>query len=214
VCDPTSPGFSFCRVNTGNVEQNGMLQHHLHDVREALSHGLLYIALSQCLAFPDVCGALESVDGKATGARYKAWFDKYVSNKYSAGAAFASYQTLTGDDCYYFRCSLLHQSITTHHASRFERIIFTTNIQWHNVLVAPGDLDYLPIDQKSRSLTGMGGKGALLLNLTTFCEDIMQGVEVWAQEKKDEAQVAANYARTIKPYPNGFQPFQGMMVIT
>jgi hypothetical protein len=161
-----------------------------------------------------VCGALESVDGKATPARYKAWFDKYVSSKYRAGASFASYQTLTGDDCYYLRCSLLHQAITTHQTSRFERIIFTANNKGHNNIAAPGDLDYLPIDQKSRSLTGMGGKGALQLDLTTFCEDIMQSVELWAQEKKDDAQVTANYARTIKPYPNGFPPFQGMMVIT
>ena len=66
--------------------------------------GLYFLALAGALVIPDICGALESPDGKTNGARYTAWFNTNVAPKYSAGLV-----QLSGEDCYFFRCSFLHQ---------------------------------------------------------------------------------------------------------
>src|SRR5690625_2090972 len=89
----------------------------LSQIAEGLESGLYQLALSLTLCLPDICGALESENGYATGTKYKAWFDRYVKQKYP--------NTLTADDCYYFRCSFLHQGTTEHKKSNYKKIIFT-----------------------------------------------------------------------------------------
>ena len=68
---------------------------------------LYYLTLAGTLVIPDMCGALESADGEATGAKYIAWVDTWVVPAYWDGF-------LTGADCYRFRCSFLHQGRTQH----------------------------------------------------------------------------------------------------
>ena len=66
----------------------------LDQIENALNFGLYYIALIASLSIPDICGAIESTDGKATRKKYQEWFDKYVAPKYCG--------MLTGEDCYFF----------------------------------------------------------------------------------------------------------------
>lgn len=68
----------------------------LNQMKAANGAGLYYVALFSALAIPDICGALESQDGTANGQRYRAWFDRWVSPKYS----FFGGTSLTGDVCY------------------------------------------------------------------------------------------------------------------
>lgn len=48
-------------------------------INRALNANLYYLALFVSISLPDICGATESSDGKSTGAKYIAWFDKYVA---------------------------------------------------------------------------------------------------------------------------------------
>lgn len=50
----------------------------LDQIEQAVEGNLYYLALFVTLAIPDICGALDSDDGRATGAKYVAWFDKHV----------------------------------------------------------------------------------------------------------------------------------------
>ena len=53
------------------------------------------------LAMPDICSALEDKNGKTDRHKYKKWFNDYVSKQNS---------TLSGEDCYQLRCSLVHNA--------------------------------------------------------------------------------------------------------
>jgi hypothetical protein len=51
----------------------------LRQIEVALNANLFYLALFVSLSLPDICGAIDSADGTATGAKYRAWFDAYVA---------------------------------------------------------------------------------------------------------------------------------------
>ena len=55
---------------------------------------------------PDICGALESDNGFASGERYKAWYDAWLGPKY---AEVGMHYSFTADDLWYLRCALAHQ---------------------------------------------------------------------------------------------------------
>jgi len=57
--------------------------------------------LHYIVIFPDICGALESANGEATGPRYKDWATRYIAT-----------ELLSGDEWYEIRCKVLHQGIT------------------------------------------------------------------------------------------------------
>jgi hypothetical protein len=54
------------------------------------------------LTLPDICAALESDDGRTSGAKYKAWLNR----NYIEGRA----TTLTAASLYQYRCGVVHQS--------------------------------------------------------------------------------------------------------
>lgn len=64
-------------------------------------------ALSMSLTIPDIAGKIEypMIMGRK---RYIDWFDKYVAHKYRT----ENELFLSGNDCYAFRCSLLHEGIS------------------------------------------------------------------------------------------------------
>lgn len=79
----------------------------LVQIQRAVQADLYYCALISALAVPDICGAMEAPDGIAKKKRYADWFDRYVAGAYAAGPS--ATPSLTGEQCYAFRCSLLHQ---------------------------------------------------------------------------------------------------------
>jgi len=153
----------------------------LAQIRTASATGLYYVALFPSLSLPDICGAIESLDGGATGPKYMAWFDKWVAPNYAG--------RLSGQDCYYYRCSLLHQGTTQHPRSTYARIIFVEptvrGLQMHNNIM----------------------NDALNIDVRVFCEDILQGVEAWLPSAEQLSHFAANVAKFITRYPNGLAPY-------
>ncbi len=47
----------------------------LKQIENSASNGNYLVALYVSLALPDICGALESDNGVATGNRYQQWFN-------------------------------------------------------------------------------------------------------------------------------------------
>jgi len=153
----------------------------LGQIKVALDINLYYCALFVSLSLPDICGAMESADGVATGDKYKKWVDDYVAHKYSG--------LITGEDCYFFRCSLLHQGISHHPKSCYSRVIFveplaTTNILHCNIL---GD--------------------ALNIDVRIFCRDILEGAEQWLERVENTEVFLKNYDKFMRRYPNGLRPY-------
>src|SRR5438132_8002722 len=108
----------------------------LQQIERATAAGnLYYVALLTALSVPDICGALESEDGEATRTKYIAWFDRWVASKYVVRGA----PSLTGEVCYYYRCSALHQGRAAHPRMGYSRVLFvepgaTTNVFHNNIL--------------------------------------------------------------------------------
>ena len=127
----------------------------LEQIKRGLDNNLYYISLFVALALPDICGAIDSEDGTAARERYIQWFNKYVKNKYN---------NLSGEDCYYFRCSMLHQGSSQHPKSNYSRVLF----------IEPGFSKYIFHDNVIND--------ALNIDVRIFCKDIIKGVEHWLKD--------------------------------
>jgi len=157
----------------------------LAQIRQANDAGLYYVALFAALALPDICGALESTDGQANGERYARWFDTHVSPRYRAGGQ----TTVTGEDAYRFRCSMLHQGRTSHPQARYSRILF----------VEPGVSGMI--------LHNNVLNGALNIDVRIFVTDILEAVDAWLPSAELTPEYQANRPLFVTRYPNGLPPF-------
>lgn len=152
----------------------------LQQIEKALSYNLYYIALQSTLTLPDICGALQSTDGTATKAKYIDWYNTYFLKK----------TFLSADDCYYFRCSNVHQGKTTHQNSTYSRILFVE-----------------PSEKKSIVLNNNIINGALNIDVNIFCTDMIASVRNWLTLVKNDQTFQKNYSSFIKRYPNGLPPY-------
>jgi len=160
----------------------------LSQIKKGLDQNLYLLSLFSALAIPDICGAMVSENGEASGDKYKTWFDKYIAPKYNF---------LNGEDCYYFRCSLLHQGSSQHNKSNYERVLFvepstTTNIFHNNIM-----------------------DNALNIDVKIFCNDLIGGAEKWLEENENTDLYKKNYDKFMRRYPNGLPPYiRGVPVIS
>jgi hypothetical protein len=154
-------------------------------VETAAHQGVYFLALFGALVIPDLCSALEAPDGRATGPRYKTWFDGHMAPRYT----FRGTPILTGETCYQFRCSLLHQGSTQHPQSNYSRVIFvepgaTTNVFHMNVMN-----DVLNIDVRQ------------------FCLEMVQAALAWRAEAVGNEPYETNITKFVTRYPNGLPPY-------
>ncbi len=157
------------------------MQDLLDQIQRGLESNLYYLSLFAALSLPDICGAIDSQDGNATSAKYIKWFDEYVARKYG--------DFLTGEDCYRFRCSLLHQGSSQHPKSSYSRVLFveptaTTNVFHNNIM-----------------------NDALNIDVRIFCSDLIEGAERWLEKVEKTDLYKGNYDRFMKRYPNGLAPY-------
>jgi len=172
----------------------------LDQIQKSLDFNLYYVSLFAALAVPDIGGALDSDDGQASGSKYIAWFEKYVRLRFTeivkkslppemAGHVPEMENPLTGDACYRFRCSLLHQGSSQHPKSPYSRIIFiepgaTTNVVHYGIL-----------------------NDALCIDLKSFCIEIIEGTKIWLNEVENTQKYKENYDRFARRHPNGLTPY-------
>ena len=161
----------------------------LSQIEVGLRANLYYVSLLASLSVPDICGAINSENGAASGEKYAAWFDQYVGAEYS--------QCFNGEDCYRFRCSFLHQGSSQRSDARYSRILFveptaTTNIFHRNIL-----------------------NDALNIDVRIFCLDIIEGAKEWLDEVEETDRFQENYGKFMRRYPNGLPPYiDGVPVIS
>ena len=157
------------------------MRHLLEQIKKGLDNNLYYLSLFAALSLPDICGAINSENGKASKDKYIQWFNKYVARKYQG--------FLDGEDCYYFRCSLLHQGSSQHPRSNYSRVLFveptaTTIVSHCNIL-----------------------NNALNIDVRIFCNDIVEGVEEWLKEVEKTDRYKRNYSKFMRRYPDGLKPY-------
>jgi hypothetical protein len=155
----------------------------------------LYVALT----IPDIAGALSSEDGTAKGSKYAAWFEEWVHPQRTETvlakirpeyrADFGPTQNpLSGEECYRFRCSLLHRGSTQHDKSPFARIIF----------IEPGAADAVVTGQV---------EDALCIDLDLFCREMISAARLWLKATKEDPNYLKNYERFIQRHEGGLAPY-------
>jgi hypothetical protein len=171
----------------------------IEQLESSVGMRLYYLSLFTALTVPDIAGALDAVDGQATGARYADWFEKWVRPVFGhralsqvpddIRAALPPIENpLTGDACYRFRCSLLHQGRSQHPKSGYSRLLF----------VEPG--------ASSSVIHGCIANDALVIDLPEFCREVVIGTRHWLGEVERTPRFEANYARFAKRHPAGLAP--------
>lgn len=138
-----------------------------------------HIALVAALALPDICSALESSDGQATGVKYKAWVDKWLSPKYGD----ATGTSLSGETCYYYRCAVLHQNRSLHPKLRFDRVAFlepNVSITMHDCVI----------------------NNVLVVDIPTFCQDMADAVSEWIRLAEITADYKVNIRNSMQRFPS------------
>lgn len=158
------------------------MEEFLDQIEVALTENQFYLALFCCLALPDICGAISSADGMATGDRYKEWFNRYVSPRYDG--------ILDGSNCYAFRCAALHQGRAEHRALGYSRILFIDPDSAHGAILHNNILN-----------------DALNIDVRVFCTDIIQGVKTWITENSGNVDFQRNYKTFLRRYAGGLEPY-------
>lgn len=157
----------------------------LVELKAVAGAGFYSVALFTSLAIPDICASLESEDGKATGARYKAWFDKWVASKYPPMRD--GDVAISGSVCYAYRCGLLHQGKAMHKDLGYSRVLFLTPgpLTLHNSIL----LDALAVD------------------IPSFVNDISTGVREWLKSVRGTEPFDAHYKNFMKRHRGGLAPY-------
>lgn len=155
------------------------MEQYIREIRVAVEGKAWLLALSGVLSLPDMCAAIESVDGRTDGAKYRRWIERWLGEKYPR---------LNPGELWQLRCSFLHQGRT--YARSYERIVFTgldRRTVFHNNVI----------------------NNALNLDLPTFCNDMLEAVALWQAAAKDEDAETynANLENVVRWYPAGLPPY-------
>lgn len=160
------------------------------EVDRSLEVGLYYAALSVTLSLPEICSRMEQEDRtKARGVElYSAWFDKFLGDKYGS---------LTGEQCYYLRCGVVHHAEFSHRKFGYSRVLFSlpekNGNYFHNNII----------------------NDALNLDLNTFCRDVISAVEEWLSQNGEDPTVQRNLENLVSVREKGLRPYMvGMPIIT
>lgn len=156
----------------------------LTEIEKCIEIGLYQTALGMTLSIPDICAALESNNGEASGDKYRKWFDTYVTEEVG----------ISSDDCYYFRCSFLHQRSTFHKKSSYSRIVFaepTSSNTFHSI-----DL-----------------MGTFVIDLKTFCYEIINAARRWLDAVENDPNFIKNKINSFKKQDNGLLPLVGGITV-
>lgn len=149
----------------------------IDEVRAAVRAGAWVLALTGTLALPDICAAVEQPSATTTAKRYKAWFERYLAEQYPR---------LPAADCYKLRCNMMHTG-------------FTATVTHSRVMFAA--------DPHGNTFHNCEMDGALVINLPTFCDDVIAAVRLWQNEKANDPTYQQNMSRLIRWHPNGLPPF-------
>ncbi|MCL5502246.1 hypothetical protein M5Y49_26730 [Escherichia coli] len=143
------------------------MERFIKSIESSLEHENWLAALFMALAMPDICRSVERpVIGRGEiGHWYKDWVTRYIEHKYTS-ARFEECR-FYADDFWLYRCSCLHAGVDPQNEKRKMGFNFTPP----------------PRNGNEVHLNHLGGK--LQLQIDIFCKDMIEAVEQWVGEIKD-----------------------------
>ena len=162
----------------------------LSEIERAAASGFCYLAVAMTLALPDICGALEAPDGRASFKRYKDWCRRNLTHTYG----------LRPVDFYSMRCGILHQGNLGVPNSPITHVVFSLRN-------ASGTIAHSNILNRGRG-------PELNLDALLFCSELGADIRNWFSTHRSTPHVARNFSNLLRYRPNGLMPFiSGIPVI-
>ena len=184
----------------------------LEELEAAVEASLHIVSIMSALTIPDICGALEHSDSRANRSRYMAWYREWMEDKYTwhknhptvrdviAGRISMaiipgvrrgdSIVTFQAEECYRFRCALLHQGKALHQYSKYSRYVYVKSSPTHSSVVF------------HNTIVVDNGKYTLLLDIPRFCSDMVSSCRAWLNAKKKNRVVQENLREMIQERNN------------
>lgn len=153
----------------------------VQQMRQASDDGLYFAALVLALTLPDMCAALAADDGRASGAKYRAWVVQHLPSAEEDAARI-----------YELRCSLLHQGSAQSQVPGRVRLAF--------VEPSPG------APQVHRLTTEIDGEAVGWMSVPMFVDEIGEAVERWFDAYGTSRVVERNIERFVLRRPEGLPP--------
>jgi hypothetical protein len=165
----------------------------LQQVLISVEARLYFLALAGTLIVPDIAGAVDQ-PGAGVGTRYRAWFTRWVADHFPVFSHVlpdgSVRSLLTAEDCYQFRCSLLHQAVMPgpgQHTA-WTRLIF--------VETPPGSAIHYNLLED-----------AIQFDVRVFCQSMVQGARDWIAEPGHSPEWNSRFEGLIRRHPNGLAPY-------
>lgn len=162
------------------------MENFFSQIEKCLDAELYHPALVCTLILPDICAALSAPAGKTTRELYKKWYTKYVG--YFS-------DIFDPDNCWNFRCSIIHEGTTSWKDSKYVKVLFIPPDLWK------GKMHFC--------VSSSGGSKALIIDVNMFCHEMINGGKKWFTEMQKDENFKKNYPKFIKFHPDGFAPFIG-----
>jgi hypothetical protein len=157
------------------------MQDYIRQLRATYRSGLYYFTLFGTLSLIDFCAALNSPSGETGATLFKEWFNKYLP-QYSS-TSFGSATSFSADECYKFRCRMLHQFRAEIDADSIDRTVKSGKIAFRT---GPSKVHKCNFG------------GVYYLDIETFMEDVISGVERWTDDVRNVPHVEENRKKIVK----------------
>ena len=135
-------------------------------LRLCVEHQNWYGAITIALTLPDICGSIDAPGINNSKERAVAWFNQFVGQAYRDEVGGVECVFMTGGDYYALRCAYLHQG-SFDVSGQNAREVVEKFIMHHSVAIR---------------IHKVRNNGKLVIDISTFCEDIAKGVETWEAE--------------------------------
>jgi hypothetical protein len=156
---------------------------------------LYYIALISALAVPDIAGALNAEDGEASGKKYADWYNQWARPRLKESRDRDN--PFSGEECWDFRCALLHQGKFKQTKKPIGRRI---------IFIEPGypnySIHYCAVHNDS-----------FLIQIDQFVEEILRGCELWLDAIQETETFKKNYKNFARRHPNGLASVKRVPVV-
>lgn len=160
------------------------MKHLFNEIEKSLSGGNFYAALFMILTVPDICLSVKI--GKHQGTDYEKWFNKNMPSNYNG--------FISGKDCWAFRCAILHEGTDNVLGQSKKDIIDKFEI------LSKKESSHL-IYMGSNSYNGIIQQTKLVLNLHTFCDDLINSAREFIKVNNLEV---GNLIEIKEKYNDGF----------
>jgi len=157
------------------------MEDYIRQLRATYTSGLYYFTLFGTLSLIDFCAALNSPSGETTRELFKEWFNKYLP-QYSS-TSLGSAIGLSADECYKFRCRMLHQFRAEIDAPSMDHTVKSGKIAF-------------AIEGNTIHRCNFGG--VYYLDIQTFMEDVISATERWTNDTANLPHVEENRKKMVK----------------